>query len=251
MRYYDIGAPLLAAWALGVLLIVDASNILTFSDEGCRTFAKSIEVKDSTGSGECKKITLGTVSFMIGDLGEGCTATIYGDDPKDPVCSANNFTLAETSVCYNSTWTYFSVDNCVYSGYTSSTSFTTSTTSTASTAPTTSTTSTTTTTTAPESSSNGVNIGAVVGGTVSGIFVVAILAGAAFYFFGFRPKQKMKLAELSAHPDTSASRINNSYGEEAHEPYDPYLKNDPHPKPTSYSFPRVHEQTHVRHELPP
>ncbi|KAI0454466.1 hypothetical protein F5B21DRAFT_475484 [Xylaria acuta] len=253
----------LALYALGILLppLVGATTILTFSDRGCHTRSGSISVKDSPGSGACTRLTSGYTSFMIGKLGDGCAVTIYGHDPKDSICSATNLTLAETTVCYNSSWIYFSVDNCAPLGTTSLESVS-STTSIAST------TSTTTTTSTPNPVSDGVNVGAVVGGTVSGVFVVAVLAGGAIYFFWFRPKQQRKLAELSTRPDTSATRINNPYAEDdAYAKPDSYAQNDPYAKANPYTvlssgpeevyelspqyIAEVHEQTHVRHELPP
>ncbi|KAJ2976060.1 hypothetical protein NUW58_g8185 [Xylaria curta] len=212
---------------------------------------------------------------MIGSLGDGCTVTIYGNDPKDPICSATNNTLAETSVCYNSTWSYFSVDLCASVDTTrlSSTSIATLATSTTTTTTSTSTlisassTPTDTPITIAEPASGGVNVGAIVGGTVSGIFVGALLAGAAFYFFWFRPKQQIKLAELSTMQDTSTTRINGSYVEDdTYAKPDSYAKSDARTRTGSYAvlpegsevyelspqyIAEVHEQTHVRHELPP
>ncbi|KAI0861506.1 hypothetical protein F4860DRAFT_172942 [Xylaria cubensis] len=260
MRSLAVATPqlalTLALYALAILLpLVGATTILTFSDKNCRTRSGLISAKDSPGSGECTKLTSGLTSFMIGDLGDGCTVTIYGDDPKDPICSATNLELAETTVCYNSSWVYFSVDEC-----TPTSSVSTS----ASTSPTASTTSTATTTSTPNSDSNGVNVGAVIGGTVSGVFVVAVIIGGTLYFFWFRPKQQRKMAELSTRPDTSTIGINNPYSEnDASANPDPY-KNDTYTKPAELPngpdevyelspqyIAEVHEQTHVRHELPP
>ncbi|KAI0438894.1 hypothetical protein F4803DRAFT_554594 [Xylaria telfairii] len=264
MRSLALVAPrlalaLAALYALEIQPFVGATRISIFSDQSCRTPSGSISAKDSPGSGECTRLTSGLTSFMIGELGDGCAVTIYGNDPKDPICSATNLTLAETTVCYNSSWTYFSVDNCTPLDTTSSESASTSTASTTSTA---------TTTATPNPPSNGVNVGAVVGGTISGVFVVAVLAGGAFYFFWFRPKQQRKLAELVTRSDTSITRINNPYvGNDAYTNPDAYAKNDPYSKTNPYtSLPNgpeevyelspqyiaeVHEQTHIRHELPP
>ncbi|KAI1745533.1 hypothetical protein F4680DRAFT_402493 [Xylaria scruposa] len=257
MRSLAVSAPqlalTLALYVLAILLpLVGATTILTFSDKNCRTRSGLISAKDSPGSGDCTKLTSGLTSFMLGDLGDGCTVTIYGNDPKDPICSAENLELAETTVCYNSSWVYFSVDECTPTSSTS-TSASTSTTSTA------------TTTSTPDSASSGVNVGAVVGGTVSGVFVVAVIVGAALYFFWFRPKQQRKMAELSTRPDTSTTGINNPYSEnDGSANPDSYAKNDTYAKPAELPngpeevyelspqyIAEVHEQTHVRHELPP
>lgn len=116
-------------------------------------------------------------------------------------------------------------------------------------------------TTTPKPASNGVNVGAIVGGIISGVFVIAVLVGLAFYLFWFRPKQQRQLAELSARPDTSHTRINDPYANSDGYPEDnPYSKKDPYlalsSEPEIYELSsqyiaEVHEQTHVRHELPP
>lgn len=100
------------------------------------------------------------------------------------------------------------------------------------------------------------------GGTIAGVFVVAVLVGLALYFFWFRPKQQRQLAELSGRPDTSHTRINDAYAESnAYAEDNPYSKkNDSYvalsSEPEIYEMSsqciaEVHEQTHVRHELPP
>ncbi|KAF2968451.1 hypothetical protein GQX73_g5072 [Xylaria multiplex] len=262
MRYLTVAArPLVCA--LGILHLVGATTILTFSDKNCTASSGSIEAKDDTGSGACRKLTSGYTSFMIGTLGDGCAVTIYGYDADDPICSATNNTIAEETVCYNSTWTYFSVDGCSPVTSTSTsilTSISTSSTSTSAStpAPITSTTSTTTPTNTAVSGSHGTNVGAIVGGTISGVFVVGLLAGAAFYFFWFRPKHQRQLAELPGRSDTFDTFTSGNN--------DAYAKKDPHAKANPYTvlpgepqvyelspqyIAEVHEQTHVRHELPP
>ncbi|KAK5635115.1 hypothetical protein RRF57_010827 [Xylaria bambusicola] len=233
-----------ALCALGILPLVGASSILTFSDRSCSTFRNTISVKDDTGSGECTKITSGFTSFMIGNLGDGCSVTIYGDDPADPICSATNNTLAEPSVCYNSTWTYFSVDQCSPRSSSLTTSTSTST-------------SPATATTTPEPSTNNVNVGAVVGGTISGVFVFAVIVGAGLYFFWFRPKQQRQMAELPARSATSPGGGNNEayLMKDYHAKSNPYKPLPEEPQPVHELSPQyiaeVHEQTHERHELPP
>ncbi|KAI0539340.1 hypothetical protein GGR58DRAFT_464695 [Xylaria digitata] len=260
MRYLTVAArPLVCA--LGILHLVGATTILTFSDISCTTSLGSIEAKDDTGSGACRKLTSGYTSFMIGTLGDGCGVTIYGDDAEDPICSATNNTIAEETVCYNSTWTYFSVDGCSPVTSTSTsilTSISTSSTSTSTPTSITSTTSTTASTNTAVPVSNGINVGAIVGGTISGVFVVGLLAGAAFYFFWFRPKHQRQLAELPTRSDTFDTFASGNK--------DAYVKKDPHAKANPYTalpsepqvyelspqyIAEVHEQTHVRHELPP
>lgn len=203
--------------------------------------------------------------------------TIYGHDPKDPICSATNNAIADT-ICYNSTWAYFSVDNCApvdtsssslisptqltSTARTTSETRTTSTTQTTAVTQTTSVTSTSASTIAtPEPASKGSNVGAIVGGAISGVFVIAVLVGLALYFFWFRPKQQRQLAELSARPDTSHTRINDMYADSnAYAKDKPYSKKDQYlalsNEPEIYEMSsqciaEVHEQTHVRHELPP
>ncbi|KAI1128216.1 hypothetical protein F5Y10DRAFT_179812 [Nemania abortiva] len=269
MRFLTAVAPPLAVWALGILSLVRASTILTYTDTNCTDLSKTITVKDSTGSGECTKLTSGFGSFMITTLGDGCSATIYGHDDEDSICSATNNSLADTTTCYNSTWIYFSVDDCASVDTSSSTSTSTSTSSilatsiasTTSVTSSTSTTSTATTTATAQPTTNAVNVGAVVGGTISGVFVVAILAGLAFYFFWFRPKHQKQLAELPTRPGTAGTRSTDPFREDsAFAKTDPYPKNDPYAavpgEPEIYELSpqyiaEVHDQPTIRHELPP
>ncbi|KAI0097870.1 hypothetical protein GGR51DRAFT_566192 [Nemania sp. FL0031] len=274
--------PPLAVWALGILSLASASTVLTYSDQDCTTLSKRINVKDSTGSGECTKVPTGFGSFMISSLGDGCSATIYGSDAEDSICSATNNSLAEPSTCYNSTWIYFSVDDCsddssistfsttstsILATSIASTTLGTSSSSTLATAVipitsgTSSTTSTASASTTAAPSSNGVNIGAVVGGTISAVFVVAAIGGTAFYFFWFRPKHQRQLVELSGRPNTASTRSNDPFRDDnAFAKSDPYPKNDPYATipsgPEVYELSpqyiaEVHEQTVERHELPP
>lgn len=76
MRYLAASTPPLAACALGILSLVEAASILTFTDPDCRIFSKSITVKDSTGSGDCTMLTPGYTSFMIGSLGDDCAGML-------------------------------------------------------------------------------------------------------------------------------------------------------------------------------
>ncbi|KAI0972942.1 hypothetical protein F4678DRAFT_427416 [Xylaria arbuscula] len=251
----EVALPLVVC-ALGIIIpLSGASSILTFSDRNCGTLLSTIDVKDTTGSGECTRLTSGFKSLMIGTLGDGCSATIYGHDSENSICSATNNSLAVPSVCYNSTWIYFSVDVCAPNATTSElASKSTSTTSTIASA-TLSTTSTSTPTTTPESTTNGVNIGAVVGGTVSGIFVLALVVGAGLYFFWFRPKHRTHIAELPENSGISPSGNNDSYAiNDLHAKDNPYttLSDEPQVYELSPQYiAEVHGQTHERHELPP
>ncbi|KAI1364704.1 hypothetical protein F5Y08DRAFT_204291 [Xylaria arbuscula] len=250
MGYLVRVARPLVVCALGILPFVGASSILTFSDQSCRTSRNTINVKDATGSGECTKITSGFTSFMIGELGDGCTVTIYGDDPEDPICSATNNTIAEPSVCYNTTWTYFSVDLCSKQMSSSTTTLPFTSTSTSSSATSTATSPTAT----PES--NHLNVGAVVGGTISGVFVVSLLVGAGVYLFWFRPKQQRQLAELPANSVTSPGGNGEAYVmKDYHGKMSSYKPLPGEPQPVYELSPQyiaeVHGQTHERHELPP
>ncbi|KAI0433234.1 hypothetical protein F5Y09DRAFT_90906 [Xylaria sp. FL1042] len=252
MRYLDIAARPLVVCALGIISLVSASSILTFSDQNCRTLSGTINVTDTTGSGECTRLTKGYESFMIGTLGEGCSVTIYGHDKQNSICSATNNSLAEPDVCYNSTWVYFSVDVCSPPASISQ-SFSTSTlaTSTSSTTPTT----TGTPTTIPGHTSSGINVGAVVGGTIAGVFVFALIVGAGLYFFWFQPKHQRQLAEMPANSVTNTPGNSESYAMSDTPVKDnPYTELPDNPRLYELSpqhIAEVHEQTHERYELPP
>ncbi|KAI1153256.1 hypothetical protein F4825DRAFT_271406 [Nemania diffusa] len=262
MRYLTVGASPLAACAFGILSLVGASTVLTFTDQNCTESLKTITTQDTSISGECTRLTSGFGSFMVGTLGDGCAVTIYGKDTDDLICSATSLEIAEASVCYNSTWVYFSVDNCVIPDTSSSASTSTlasatsatSITSTALTASIVSTTSTISPEPTAGPTSNGVNVGAVVGGTISGVFVVAALTGVAVYFFWFQPRHQRQLAELSARPDTPDARLNSSSQDNSFAKADSYVKSDSQTELHELSpqyIAEVHEETHVRYELPP
>ncbi|KAI0147658.1 hypothetical protein GGR57DRAFT_505558 [Xylariaceae sp. FL1272] len=212
-----------AAWsALAAIALTRASTVQTYTDANCTQPKLEITVDNSTGSGECTSLKTGYKSFMITSLGKGCSVTIYGKD-GDEFCSASNNSIATDQVCYDSEWIFFSVDECAKQQTSSTllptTSATTSvSTSTVSTSVTTTPTISPPTQTAPVSSSKDTtNIGAIVGGTVSGVFVVSVVTGTALFFFWFRPRQERKKQELtqaSAHaPDDHDHDYNPPPGE--------------------------------------
>ncbi|KAI1422788.1 hypothetical protein F5Y12DRAFT_717023 [Xylaria sp. FL1777] len=239
MRYLAVVARPLVVCALSILPLVGASSILTFSDRNCSTLSGTIKVQDSTGSGECTKVTSGYASFMIGTLGDGCTVTVYGVDPKEPFCSSTNNELAETSVCYNTTWTQFSVDVCSPVASTSDlTSTLMSATSTSMTTP----------TRTSEPTSNNLNVGAVIGGTISGVFVVAAVVGSGLYFFWFRPKHQKQMAELPAQSEASPTGNKDAYAmNDIPVKVNPYTELPDEPQVYELSpqyIAEVHEETH-------
>ncbi|KAI1266040.1 hypothetical protein F5Y18DRAFT_384380 [Xylariaceae sp. FL1019] len=196
MRCLTLAARV-AWWALAASSLARASVVQTYTDANCKKLKLEITVDNSTGSGDCTSLKTGYKSFMITSLGKGCSVTIYGKD-GDEFCSATNNSIATDQVCYDSEWIFFSVDECAKAQTSSTllptTSMTTSTIST----------STTTTPTVPATSTapasgakETANVGAIVGGTVSSVFVVSIVTGTALFFFWFRPRQERKKQELT------------------------------------------------------
>ncbi|KAI1825193.1 hypothetical protein F4861DRAFT_209592 [Xylaria intraflava] len=233
MRY----STAVAVGALAVLPLARATtSILTFLDSNCAKIQRLMDTPDTQGSGPCNQLISPYSSFMIRDIGEDCGVTIYGNVP---FCSSPVLELAQVNTCYNTTWAWFSVDNClstqpnpstssevpIATSLSSTSSETPSATSSPSTTspPATSSVSsptaspTTSSTTAPtvfvpvpdasSSKSSSTNAGAIAGGVVGGI---AIIAAVVVYFFAIRPaQQKRKFAappppavEL---PDTESS----------------------------------------------
>ncbi|KAK2742826.1 hypothetical protein FQN57_005117 [Myotisia sp. PD_48] len=143
--------------------IVQATSIIsTFTDTNCQDSFKSFEGPNGYPNGTCSTLSRNGnfSSFQVVQLDDECTVTIYGKNeiPESP-CSSKITQLAELATCYNSSWIYYSIDFC--------------------TVPTASQTPTPT----PKSSSSPAIIsstsytGALVGGIVGGIAVIAGVAG--------------------------------------------------------------------------
>ena len=122
---------------------------------------------------------------MIGSRADGFKVTIYANDTiAEEPCSAVVLQFANIATCYNSSWVYYSIDECTPPSSSSS----------ASSSPTSSST--------PQSHHSN-HTGAIVGGVVAGVAGVAILVGIAIFFFVRRRRwQRQQPHELQELPDT-------------------------------------------------
>lgn len=102
-------------------------------------------------------------------------ATIYQNNTNSYTCSGAAY-IAYISRCYNTSWAYYSIDQCtpVTSGSSPSTSSTSASTSDTS------------------STDNGISGGAIAGAIVGSVCGLGIIAAVCVYLFWFRPKQKEK-----------------------------------------------------------
>lgn len=122
--------------------------------------------------------------------------TLYG--PDSVVCSGSVF-AASLNVCYNTTWTYYSVDGCTVPSISSSTPSSTSTSSSSS---------GTTTASSSSSSSSGPALsgGGLAGVIIVGIIALAAIVVAAIFFIGRRTRRldRERLALEAAAADTES-----------------------------------------------
>ncbi|KAI2643542.1 hypothetical protein GGS21DRAFT_496904 [Xylaria nigripes] len=241
-----------AVCALAILLpfVRATTQILTFSDPHCNNSLATLNPADSLGSGPCNQITSDYSSFMITRIGPGCGVTIYGNVP---FCSSPTLELGELSTCYNTTWVFFSVDDCTQ--LSSTPPETTLSIVIPNGIP-------TTTPSLPPSipiagepapqASRKVNVGAIVGGSIAG---VAILACLAIYFFGIRPRQKQRAQQEvppppPPHPRYPGQPETGAAGLHKKQPtYVEFTAETPVYEMSPQYIAEVHEDTLTRHEL--
>lgn len=130
------------------------------------------------------------------------SVTIYGNDTNDLICSSDLKILAGLKKCYNSSWQYYSVDSCTpLSPSSSSTTLLPS--SAISQVP--SPTATLSPLSTASSSSNNVNIPAIVGGSVGGVLAIVAMIAVLLYYFCWLPKTKKQ--EPTSVQDTRCSQV--------------------------------------------
>ncbi|CRG85475.1 hypothetical protein PISL3812_02531 [Talaromyces islandicus] len=148
-----------------------ASVISTFSDDTCKDSFQVFNGPDGFPNGTCVQLKSHGAfgSFQVTQLDDGCGVTIYHKDATaGSPCSDPAPILANLGQCYNSSWVYFSIDNCVQPDTTTSSSGATATASTAA---------------ASSSSGNSTNVGAIVGGVVGGVCGLGLIALAAWFLW--------------------------------------------------------------------
>jgi LPXTG-motif cell wall-anchored protein len=185
---------ILFSFGTALLLVATAqsSHIATFLDDKCKTSQNDLEGPNGYPNGTCTPLgKKGPYkSFQVVGLDDGCggkwvvrsiaifvfttVATIYAKDsnPESP-CSSTVLEIANIPTCYNTSWIYYSIDECTPPDQLSSTSSRASTSS--------SPTNTPTDTPLPQTSPTS-HTGAIAGGIVGGVCGVALVVGLVFFF---------------------------------------------------------------------
>ncbi|KAH8697275.1 hypothetical protein BGW36DRAFT_378354 [Talaromyces proteolyticus] len=178
-----------------LLLTLFASNALatvisTFSDDSCKDSYKAFNGPNGYPNGTCTPFRSNGAfgSFQVAQEDSGCGVTIYGNDSDvSSPCSSTTLQLAQIATCYNSSWVYFSIDNCQ--------------------APVSSTVGASSTATAPATSStnsssggSSTNVGAIVGGVVGGVVGLGLIALAGWFLW---LRQRPRRANASQYCETA------------------------------------------------
>lgn len=158
---------------------IATSDITTFNDAECTnaqsTFSGPNGYPDMTCTRFSSRVSSNYSSFQVGNLDPGCAGkqhkqaeddlidsrivTIYGSDSDRRSCSSKTLEIAEPSRCYNTSWVYYSIDNCTPPDQIPSSTI------------------------SPTASASGKHTpkGAIIGGVVGGIVVLGALIGAFTY----------------------------------------------------------------------
>ncbi|KAI1438550.1 hypothetical protein GGR50DRAFT_366507 [Xylaria sp. CBS 124048] len=250
-------------------LVTAVANIVTFADDHCGKFLSTIDAPESASSGVCQHITSKYQSFMVTHLPDECSLTIYGNVP---FCSSPQLELGKLNTCYNTSWAFYSVDDCLdlpssspphkptllpttssTTTHTTATTLHTSTTSSSSpivAAPSTPAALPTVVLPPPsaeKASDDSQNVGAIAGGTVGGVAIVACLV---LYFFAYRPSNRQQFSAPPPHHGAelpSATTVMPLPVKKAH-PYSE-LSEPPTYELSPQYVAEVHADTVHRHEL--
>ncbi|PSN75307.1 hypothetical protein BS50DRAFT_671492 [Corynespora cassiicola Philippines] len=95
------------------ILIAFGSDITVFQDLACKTSLRGLDTANGYPDGLCQPLGPNLKSFQIVGLDEGCVVTLYGPNTNELTCSADIKIVAEKAACYNSSWVYYSIDNCL------------------------------------------------------------------------------------------------------------------------------------------
>jgi len=148
------------------------SIISRFTDTDCKDSLDSLYGPNGYPNGTCTDLraenkTYG--SFQVVRLDSGCAVTIYQNDTDADICSGFALEVQlQPVVCYNSSWAYYSIDECDPTAQSTSAAATTS--------------------TAPAKKNT--STGAIVGGTIGGVLGLALLAGVLMFIYRKRIAKK-------------------------------------------------------------
>ncbi|KAF4538207.1 uncharacterized protein LTHEOB_10977 [Lasiodiplodia theobromae] len=168
-----------------------ATDITVYKDSECLVSQDNINGPNGYPDGTCTllrdRVTSNFSSFQVVDLDEGCGVTIYGSNSNSLSCSSEAIQVAELATCYNTSWVYYSIDQCISPKDIASTTSSSST-------------STASSSSSASGNSSSSSTGAIAGGVVGGVAGLALIAGALFYFL-----RKRRQAGASGSHDSEQS----------------------------------------------
>ncbi|KZM26756.1 hypothetical protein ST47_g2103 [Ascochyta rabiei] len=99
---------------LSLVATIIASDITTFTDAKCTRSWRALDTVNGYPDGLCKplNVTMGQ-SFQIQGLDPGCTVTLYGANAGPLSCSSATKTVGHLATCYDPSWVYYSIDQCL------------------------------------------------------------------------------------------------------------------------------------------
>ncbi|KAF2798848.1 hypothetical protein K505DRAFT_414074 [Melanomma pulvis-pyrius CBS 109.77] len=243
-----------------VFNIVISSDIATFQDKKCSASLDSINGPNGYPNGTCTPLVLkSTQSFQIVGLDKGCQVTLYGPDTGSDPCSADILILGKIGACYNSTWDYYSIDGCdiptitpsatplvlpssmsTISSSSSSTSTSTSTSASASSTAISNTSATASPAPATPEKSN--HLPLIIGASLGGIGVVALITIAALLLIRHRRSNARRPEPPSYELSNDRALLEATHGEKrvqtelwAHDPVQEIGRNSMHLPPVELS----------------
>ncbi|KAK8218035.1 hypothetical protein IWZ01DRAFT_134993 [Phyllosticta capitalensis] len=93
-----------------------ATTIATFYDDACKDSYNGFSGPDGFPNGTCTSLNQmnggSFKSFQVVELDPGCAVTIYDNNTSEGICSPVVLQVANIASCYNTTWTYYSIDGC-------------------------------------------------------------------------------------------------------------------------------------------
>ncbi|KAK8156507.1 hypothetical protein IWX90DRAFT_100890 [Phyllosticta citrichinensis] len=93
-----------------------ATTFATFYDDACQESYSGFSGPDGFPNGTCTDLDQANggafKSFQVVELDPGCAVTIYDNNTSEGPCSPVVLQVADLARCYNTTWTYYSIDGC-------------------------------------------------------------------------------------------------------------------------------------------
>ncbi|KAK3051478.1 hypothetical protein LTR09_007501 [Extremus antarcticus] len=195
-----------------------ASHVETFSDGSCQDTLHDWNGPNGYPNGECTRLTRqgNYTSFKISTLDPGCAITIYGPGTRDGPCDSNATPGAIVAVegrCYNTTWAFYSLDQCTKLATTSKAITLETSTASSSLSSTSSTANPVTSFSPPQTpkpthQASDTNVGAIAGGVIGGVAFGLIVAGIGVFIFMRRRKQNKPPEYPDGGPGSAHGMVN-------------------------------------------